>query len=202
LSTGHLSGVLWILLAATAAAAAPSGDTPGRAAAVAAVTHAQAQVRLLSDGVQRIERAMPLARGRAVRISCVTEKVAEAKAGLRIGSDDLADLEAQARADASPASTTAAPAPVRQDARQDSHRDAKAEDEARSRAYRLGRLELLVARSGELEREALLCADDDHSAIDVTRVEVSPLAPSGLVAPDDPTAPPSNLQPPSRPPER
>jgi len=110
----------------------------------------------------------------------VAEKLAEARAGVKIGSDDLGIIE-DALAHEQAGETRGAPA----------GRAGKADPAAKKRAedvaHALTRLELLADRSRELKQAARTCADEDHGAVDITRVEVeiSPAVPGG-----DPTAAP------------
>ncbi len=130
---------------------------------------ARVQVRTLVAGIQQIERIRAKTPAIGLDGGCVDEKLAEARAGLQIAAAELARLdEGQARGDAS-------------------------EDD-----YAARRLRLLVERSGELARAARICATEELSTIDTTKVEVE-ISPS--VPPGDPTGPPGEWQILQRPPQ-
>jgi hypothetical protein len=131
---------------------------------------ARAQIRTLVAGMQRIERIRAKTPAIALDGSCVDEKLAEARAGLQIAAVELARLEeGQARGDA-------------------------AEND-----YAARRLGLLVERSAELARAARVCATEELSTIDTTKVEVE-ISPS--VPPGDPTRPAGEWAPLERPPQQ
>jgi hypothetical protein len=119
---------------------------------------AHAEIRTLVAGIQQIERIRGKTPADARDGSCVDEKLAEARAGLQLAGAELARLEDGV---------------ARRDASQDD--------------YALHRLSLLVERSQELTRAARVCATEELSTVDTTKVEVeiSPSVPGG-----DPTGPP------------
>jgi hypothetical protein len=179
----RLGGVCFVLLAAKALAAAPA------VAPEAKLEQAKADMKALTDGVQAIERFRPLAGGRAVRASCLAEKLAEARAGVQIGSGELTIVES-ALADG-PQQESGAHARA-------ADPDAKRRDD--DVAHALTRLDLLTDRAREVVRAARICVDEDVSAVTVTRVEVE-------ISPGVPTTDPAALPPPppvtaERPPER
>ena len=121
-------------------------------------------------GIQQIERIRSKTPAIALDGSCVDQKLAEARAGLQIAAAELARLEdGQARGD-------------------DGEND-----------YAARRLRLLVERSGELDRAARVCATEELSTIDTTKVEVE-ISPS--VPPGDPTRPPGEFEVLDRPPQQ
>ena len=131
---------------------------------------ARAQIKTLVAGIQQIERIRSKTPAIALDGSCVDEKLAEARAGLQIAAAELARLdEGQARGDAT------------------------------ENGYAARRLGLLVERSGELARAARVCATEELSSIDTTKVEVE-ISPS--VPPGDPTQPPSAFEILVRPPQQ
>jgi len=118
---------------------------------------ARTHIRKLVADIQLIERIRGKTPAIALDGSCVDEKLAEARAGLQIAAAELARLdEGQARGDGG-------------------------ENE-----YAARRLQLLVERSGELARAARICATEELSTVDTTKVEVEilPSVPAG-----DPTRP-------------
>jgi hypothetical protein len=129
---------------------------------------AQVQIRKLVAGIQQIERIRAKTPRDFLDTSCVDEKLAEARAGLQIAGGELSRLDD---------SLTAAGG-----------------DGAE---YALHRLDLLVQRGDELVRAARVCATEELSTVDTTKVEVeiSPAVPS-----EDPTRPPSSFRPIERPP--
>jgi len=174
--TRRLGGVWCLLVAAKALAAAPDSALADK------LVHAKAEMRVLTDSVQSIERLRPLAEGRAVRASCVAEKLAEARAAVQIGSNDLAVVEAVAQ------EMTEHPAPPA---------DAQAKRQAEDLAHALTRLEMLADRAREAIRGARVCVNDDDSAVTVTRVEVE-IAPT-TSSPDPTALPPAAPPDPTRP---
>lgn len=120
--------------------------------------------------MQQIERIRAKTPAIALDGSCVDEKLAEARAGLQIAAAELARLE-----------------------------DGQARGDATENDYAARRLGLLVERSGELARAARVCATEELSTIDTTKVEVeiSPSVPSG-----DPTRPSGEWELLSRPPQQ
>ena len=119
---------------------------------------ARAKIRKLVSDIQLIERIRAKTPAIAVDGSCVDEKLAEARAGLQIAAAELARLD-----------------------------DGQARGDAADNEYAGRRLQLLVERSGELARAARVCATEELSTIDTTKVEVE-IAPS--VPAGDPTRPP------------
>jgi hypothetical protein len=128
---------------------------------------ARAQVRTLVAGIQQIERIRAKTPAIALDGSCVDEKLAEARAGLQIAAAELARLD-----------------------------EGLAGKDVAENDYAVRRLRLLVERSAELARAARVCATEELSSIDTTKVEVeiSPSVPTG-----DPTLPPGEWQVPQRP---
>ena len=131
---------------------------------------AHAEIRTLVAGIQLIQRIRARTPADALDGSCVDEKLAEARAGLQIAGAELARLD-----------------------------DALARQNTGENDYALHRLSLLVERSGELTRAARVCATEERSTIDTTKVEVeiSPTVPGG-----DPTGPPAPFGVPQRPPQQ
>jgi hypothetical protein len=139
--------------AATPAAQAKKHDAP--APPPDPLAEARKQMKVLYDGVAHIQRALDAAGKQAVRASCVEERLADARAHLRLGGDEVARLEASLTQGKRPADA--------------------ADAELRARA--LMRLEMLAARTREVEHAAEICVGDDRSAIDVTevRVDIAPV---------------------------
>jgi hypothetical protein len=164
----RLGGIWLVLVAAKALAAAPDP------APATELERAKADMRVLTDGIRAVERIAALADGRAVRASCVAEKLAEARAGVQIGSGELATVETIWARDQS----AAAP-------------EVRNQDES-DLAYALTRLHLLADRALELSRAARVCVDEDRSSVTVTRVQVE-IVPG--ILPDDPTALPGPTAP-------
>lgn len=120
--------------------------------------------------IQQIERIRAKTPAIALDGSCVDEKLAEARAGLQIAAAELARLE-----------------------------DGLSRKDATENDYAAQRLRLLVERSGELARAARVCATEELSTIDTTKVEVE-ISPA--VPPGDPTRPPGEWEPQQRPPQQ
>jgi hypothetical protein len=131
---------------------------------------ARGQIRTLVAGIQQIERIRSKTPAIGLDGSCVDEKLAEARAGLQIAAAELARLD-----------------------------DGQARGDATENDYAARRLGLLVERSGELARAARVCATEELSTVDTTKVEVE-ISPS--VPPGDPTLPPGEWEVLSRPPQR
>ena len=131
---------------------------------------ARAQIKTLVAGIQQLERIRSKTPAIALDGSCVDEKLAEARAGLQIAAAELARLD-----------------------------DGQARGDASENDYAARRLGLLVERSGELARAARICATEELSTIDTTKVEVeiSPSVPEG-----DPTRPPHDWEVLVRPPQQ
>jgi hypothetical protein len=134
---------------------------------------ARGEIRVLVAGIQQIERIRAKVPANPLDGSCVDEKLAEARAGLQIAGAELGRV-----------------------------RESVAPEAAGERDYALHRLHLLVERSAELTRAARVCATEELSTIDTTKVEVE-ISPA--VPPGDPTGPrpvaPSSYGVPWRPPE-
>jgi hypothetical protein len=145
---------------APAAAAVRPAQPPTDAVAVA-----HRQMRAITDGVARIRRLMPLAENRAVRMTCVMQKLVEAKVHVQLADKEMAAFDA-APADADAASGGKPTAATAEPGQRASAADAEA------RAYALTRLDLIAKRTVELERAARVCVDDDLSSIDITEVRV------------------------------
>jgi hypothetical protein len=141
---------------------------PTRRPALDPRIEAHAEIRTLVAGIQLIQRIRTRTPANALDGSCVDEKLAEARAGLQIAAAELARLD-----------------------------DAFARQDTGEDDYALHRLRLLVERSTELARAARVCATEERSTIDTTKVEVeiSPTLPGG-----DPTGPPAPFAVPERPP--
>jgi len=131
---------------------------------------ARGQVKKLVAGIQLIERIRAKTPAIALDGSCVDEKLAEARAGLQIAAAELSRLD-----------------------------DGQARGDASENEYAARRLQLLVERSGELARAARVCATEELSTVDTTKVEVevSPSVPAG-----DPTRPTGDWETLLRPPAR
>jgi len=131
---------------------------------------ARAKVRKLVADIQLIERIRAKTPAIALDGSCVDEKLAEARAGLQIAAAELARLD-----------------------------DDQARIDAADNEYAARRLQLLVERSAELAHAARICATEELSTVDTTKVEVE-ISPA--VPPGDPTRPPGDwdalLRPPAR----
>jgi hypothetical protein len=123
---------------------------------------ARAQIRRLVADIQLIERIRGKTPAIALDGSCVDEKLAEARAGLQIAAAELTRLD-----------------------------DGQRQGDAGEDEYAARRLQLLVERSAELARAARVCATEELSTIDTTKVEVeiSPSVPAG-----DPTRPPGDWE--------
>jgi len=173
-------GGVWLVLVAARALAAEPAPPPSL------LERAKTDMRALTDSVQFIERVSALAAGRAVRANCVAEKLAEARAGVQIGNGEVAIIQENLQA----------PPPT-----DERHRDRQEEKRrAEDIDHALARLGFLADRARELTRAARICADEDTSAVSITRVEVE-VAPS--VPEGDPTAlPRSPVQTLDRPGER
>jgi len=131
---------------------------------------ARAKIRTLVGDIQQIERIRAKTPAIGLDGSCVDEKLAEARAGLQIAAAELSRLE-----------------------------DGQTRGDAADNDYAVRRLKLLVDRSSELSHAARVCATEELSSIDTTKVEVEilPSVPAG-----DPTRPPGAWEPPERPPQR
>jgi hypothetical protein len=131
---------------------------------------ARAQIRKLVADIQLLERIRAKTPAIALDGNCVDEKLAEARAGLQIAAAELTRLD-----------------------------DGQARGEPGDNEYAARRLQLLVERSGELARAARVCATEELSSIDTTKVEVeiSPAVPAA-----DPTRPPGDWETLLRPPAR
>jgi len=170
----RLGGMCLVLMASTALAAAPAP------APASQLDQAKAAMKAMADSVQWIERLVGMTTARAVRGGCVAEKLAEARAGVQIGSRDLGIIE-DALAHEPAADTAGGHAAGARKA------DPAAKKRAEDVAHALTRLELLADRSRELKQAARICTDEDLGAVDITQVEVqiAPAVPDG-----DPTATP------------
>ena len=107
---------------------------------------------------------MPLAENRAVRMTCVMQKLVEAKVHVQLADQEMAAFDAAPVDDTAssgkPTAATAAPG----------RRPPAADAEAR--AHALMRLDLIAKRTVEVERAARVCVEDDLSSIDITTVQV------------------------------
>jgi hypothetical protein len=107
------------------------------------VVMARQAMTALSQNVQLIQRIRAKAPRDSYSASCVTEKLAEAQIGLRLGDQEMVRLETSlARRDAG------------------------------ERAYALRRLQLLVERAATVLTAARACAAVDEGGITSTKVEV------------------------------
>lgn len=145
-------------VAPTAAAVRPA-QPPNDPVAIA-----HRQLRAITDGVARIRRLTPLAENRAVRMTCVMQKLVEAKIHVQLADQEMAAFAAPADADTAPDAKPAV-------AKAEPGRRAPAAD-ADARAHALMRLDLIAKRTVELERAARVCVEDDLSSIDITEVQV------------------------------
>jgi hypothetical protein len=129
------------------------------------VAVAHRQLRAITDGVARIRRLTPLAENRAVRMTCVMQKLVEAKIHVQLADQEMAAFDA-APMDADKAlGAKPVVATVEQGRRAPAVADAE-------RAHALMRLDLIAKRTVELERAARVCVEDDLSSIDITEVQV------------------------------
>jgi hypothetical protein len=124
----------------------------------------------LVAGIQQIERIRAKTPAIGLDGGCVDEKLAEARAGLQIAAAELARVD-----------------------------EGLARQDAAENDYAARRLRLLVERSAELAQAARVCATEELSSIDTTKVEVE-ISPS--VPPGDPTLPSGEWQIPQRPPQQ
>jgi hypothetical protein len=159
---------MWLLIALMASIGALSAR-PLATPTADGEAAARGDIRLLVAGIQQIERIRAKAPSNPLDASCVDEKLAEARAGLQIAGTELERL-----------------------------REGTGAGAAGERDYALHRLHLLVERAEEVTRGARVCATEELSSIDTTKVEVeiSPTVPRG-----DPTGPPSSFEIPQRPPQ-
>ena len=162
-ATVCLLGLSLPVAAAPAAQGQSANDPSGGKAAAAASTASAASadplaepralVKSMYDTAAFIERVQERAGGnRALRASCVSEKLAEAKISIRLAGEELERLE-----------------------------QSLARKDQGERDYALRRLRLLAERTRGLQRDARLCAEDDTSSVDVTevKVEIAPQIPAG-----------------------
>jgi hypothetical protein len=158
---------MWLLIALMASICAMSAQ-PRATRTAEPETEARAAIRALVAGIQQIERIRAKTPPGALDAGCVDEKLAEARAGLQIAGAELGRV-----------------------------RESTAPEAAGERDYALRRLHLLVERAEGLTRAARICATEELSSIDTTKVEVeiSPSVPRG-----DWTSPPSIFEVPQRPP--
>lgn len=160
---------MWLIIALMASICAISAPPTATRTADPEI-QARAEIRVLVAGIQQIERIRAKTPPGALDAACVDEKLAEARAGLQIAGGELGRV-----------------------------RESTAGGAAGEREYALHRLHLLVERSQDLTRAARVCATEELSTIDTTKVEVeiSPTVPSG-----DWTGPPSIFPVPQRPPRQ
>jgi hypothetical protein len=160
---------MWLLIALMASICAISAPAAPLRPADPEMA-ARAEIRVLVAGIQQIERIRAKTPPGALDGGCVDQKLAEARAGLQIAGAELGQV-----------------------------RESTAPEAATERDYALHRLHLLVERSADLTRAARVCAMEELSTIDTTKVEVeiSPAVPR-----EDWTSPPSIFQVPQRPPQR
>ncbi|HVY41084.1 MAG TPA: hypothetical protein VHM31_24275 [Polyangia bacterium] len=94
-------------------------------------------------GIQHIERIRAKAPRDAVDRNCVDRKLAEARVGLQIATEEIARLDASV-----------------------------GDGDAGEQEYSMRRLRLLAERANDLTRAAQVCVTDEVSSIDVTQVQV------------------------------
>lgn len=142
---------MWLIIALMASIWSHSAAPTPRPAADVEA-EARVEIRSLVAGIQQIERIRAKTPPGALDAACVDQKLAEARAGLQIGGAELGRL-----------------------------RESTAPEAADERDYALHRLHLLVERAEGLTRAARVCAMEELSTIDTTKVEVevSPSVPSG-----------------------
>ena len=159
---------MWLLIALLASICAISAPPPATRTADPEL-EARDEIRALVAGIQQIERIRAKTPPGALDAGCVDEKLAEARAGLQIAGAELGHI-----------------------------RESTAPEAAGERDYALHRIRLLVERADGLTRAARVCATEELSTIDTTKVEVeiSPTVPRG-----DWTSPPSIFAAPQRSPQ-
>ncbi len=106
-------------------------------------TAARQQVGRVVAGIQHIERIRAKAPGDPIDRNCVDRKLAEARVGLQIATDEIARLDASV-----------------------------GDGDAGEQEYSMRRLRLLAERANELTKAAQVCVTDEVSSIDVTQVQV------------------------------
>ena len=104
---------------------------------------ARQQMGRLVAGIQHIERIRAKAPRDAVDRNCVDRKLAEARVGLQIATDEIARLDASV-----------------------------GNGDAGDQEYSMRRLRLLAERANDLTKAAQVCVTDEVSSIDVTQVQV------------------------------
>jgi hypothetical protein len=157
---------MWLIIALMASICAISAQPPATRAADPE-SEARADIRLLVAGIQQIEGIRAKTPPGALDAGCVEEKLAEARAGLQIAGAELGRV-----------------------------RESTAPEAAVERDYAVHRLHLLVERAEGLARAARVCATEELSTVDTTKVEVE-VSPS--VPPGDWTRPRSIFPVPERP---
>jgi hypothetical protein len=157
---------MWLLIALLASICAVSAPSVATRT-VDPESEARAEIRQLVAGIQQIERIRAKTPPGDLDAGCVDEKLAEARAGLQIAGAELGHV-----------------------------RESTGPDAAADRDYALHRLHLLVERAEGLTRAARVCATEELSTVDTTKVEVeiSPAVPKG-----DWTSPSLNFEGPQRP---
>lgn len=104
---------------------------------------ARQQVGRVVAGIQHIERIRAKAPRDAVDRNCVDRKLAEARVGLQIATDEIARLDASVD-----------------------------NGDSGEQEYSMRRLRLLAERANDLTKAAQVCVTDEVSSIDVTQVQV------------------------------
>ena len=104
---------------------------------------ARQQMGRLVAGIQHIERIRAKAPRDAVDRNCVDRKLAEARVGLQIATDEISRLDASV-----------------------------GNGDAGEQEYSMRRLRLLAERANDLTKAAQVCVTDEVSSIDVTQVQV------------------------------
>jgi len=170
---GVWAGVLCLLGGPPLRAAEPHPppETPTAAAARATAAappdelgEARKRMKVLYDGITHIRRIRDATR-EALRGSCVDERLADARAHLRLGNDELATVEstlAHAEGEAAP----------KKGVEKGVEKAGTASEAAAARTRALARLDMLVERTRAAEHAAEVCVADDRSSVDVTEVKV------------------------------
>ena len=104
---------------------------------------ARQQMGRLVAGIQHIERIRAKAPRDAVDRNCVDRKLAEARVGLQIATDEISRLDASV-----------------------------GNGDPGEQEYSMRRLRLLAERANDLTKAAQVCVTDEVSSIDVTQVQV------------------------------
>ena len=203
----------------TPAAKPAAGD---KSAPAAMLAEARARMQAITRGVVHIRNLVPRAENRGARVSCVTQRLTEARVHVQLASDEMSVLEQPAapvpapvaqEADQAPAGmlapgtlvpgTLAPPSAGAQPASLSTGapkvelaaqvaRAAPPRREA-DREYAMRRLDLIARRTAELERAARICVEDETSGIDITRVDMQAAPIVGARAVEDPPPAPGAI---------